>query len=52
MTTQRVTYFEAPQNKIAERLKLLAADPSHPALKTHQLKGSLAKAWLCSVEYD
>ena len=40
------------ETKIAERLRLLVSDPFHPSLKTHKLKGKLAGAWSCSVEYD
>jgi len=38
--------------KIEERLRLLAADPYNPILRTHKLKGKLSGAWACSVEYD
>ena len=27
-------------------------DPFHPTLHTHKLKGELAGAWACTVEYD
>ncbi|MEG4852384.1 type II toxin-antitoxin system mRNA interferase toxin, RelE/StbE family [Microcoleus sp. B5-D4] len=40
------------EEKIAERLELLANDPFHPSLKTHKLKGKLSGAWACTVEYD
>lgn len=33
-------------------LELLAADATHPRLKTHKLKGPLAGCWACSVGYD
>jgi len=33
-------------------LELLAADATHPRLKTHKLKGQLAGSWACSVGYD
>ena len=38
--------------KIEEKLRLLAADPYNPILRTHKLKGKLAGAQACSVEYD
>ena len=40
------------ENKIADRLKLLATSPFHPSLKTHKLKGKLSGAWACTVEYN
>ncbi len=40
------------QERIQERLGLLAADPFDPLLQTHKLKGKLAGAWAFSVEYD
>ncbi len=33
-------------------LELLAGDAFHPALRTHKLKGKLAKSWACSAGYD
>jgi addiction module RelE/StbE family toxin len=33
-------------------LELLAEDAHHPALRTHKLKGKLAKSWACSAGYD
>jgi mRNA interferase YafQ len=38
--------------KIEEKLRLLAADPYNPILRTHKLKGKLSGAWASSVEYD
>ena len=38
--------------KIEEKLRLLAADPYNPILRTHKLKGKLSGVWACSVEYD
>lgn len=32
------------QQRIAERLRLLAADPFNPLLRTHKLKGELSRA--------
>lgn len=40
------------QERIEERLVLLAADPFNPLLETHKLKGELSGAWSSSVEYD
>ena len=39
------------KSKITQKLELLAKDPYNPALRTHKLKGKLAGAWACSVEY-
>lgn len=33
-------------------LELLAADASHPTLRTHKLRGTLAGCWACSAGYD
>ena len=33
-------------------LELLTEDAHHPALRTHKLKGKLAKSWACSAGYD
>jgi len=33
-------------------LGLLAEDAFHPSLRTHKLKGKLAKSWACSAGYD
>lgn len=33
-------------------LELLAEDAFHPSLRTHKLKGKLAKSWACSAGYD
>jgi addiction module RelE/StbE family toxin len=40
------------QERIEERLMLLASDPFDPLLQTHKLKGKLSGAWACSVDYD
>ncbi|OYD93725.1 type II toxin-antitoxin system mRNA interferase toxin, RelE/StbE family [Nostoc sp. 'Peltigera membranacea cyanobiont' 210A] len=40
------------QERIAERLALLTADPFDPLLQTHKLKGKLSGAWASSVDYD
>ena len=40
------------KSRIAQRLEMLVADPFHPALRTHKLKGKLSGAWACTVEYD
>ena len=37
---------------LSETLWQLSADPFHPALRTHKLKGNLAGAWACSVASD
>jgi len=33
-------------------LELLAENAFHPSLRTHKLKGKLAKSWACSAGYD
>jgi len=33
-------------------LELLAEDAHHPTLRTHKLKGKLARSWACSAGYD
>jgi mRNA interferase YafQ len=33
-------------------LEQLSADPSHPSLRTHKLRGPLAGCWACSAGYD
>jgi len=33
-------------------LEQLSADASHPSLRTHKLRGSLAGYWACSGGYD
>jgi mRNA-degrading endonuclease YafQ of YafQ-DinJ toxin-antitoxin module len=33
-------------------LELLAEDAFHPSLRTHKLKGKLAKSWASSAGYD
>ena len=40
------------EQRIKERLALLATDPFEPLLETHKLKGKLAGTWSCSVDYD
>lgn len=37
---------------IAATLDQLSADASHPSLRTHKLRGSLAGCWACSAAYD
>lgn len=37
---------------VERTLKLLAEDPFHPMLHSHKLKGELAGAWACTVDYD
>ncbi|HEY9809141.1 MAG TPA: type II toxin-antitoxin system YafQ family toxin [Halomicronema sp.] len=50
----RVTIKKQPllQQRIEQKLYLLAADPFNPLLRTHKLKGELAGAWSCTVDYD
>ena len=38
--------------KIERALRQLAEDPFHPALHSHKLRGELAGAWACTVDYD
>lgn len=33
-------------------LEQLSADSSHPSLRTHKLRGTLAGCWACSGGYD
>jgi mRNA-degrading endonuclease YafQ of YafQ-DinJ toxin-antitoxin module len=33
-------------------LRQLAADPFHPSLHSHKLKGDLAGTWACTVDFD
>ncbi|HEY9640680.1 MAG TPA: type II toxin-antitoxin system mRNA interferase toxin, RelE/StbE family [Coleofasciculaceae cyanobacterium] len=40
------------KSKIEDRLRILAAEPFDPVLRTHKLKGQLAGSWACTVEYD
>ena len=40
------------QASIERTLRQLAEDPFHPSLRSHKLKGQLAGAWACSVDYD
>jgi len=37
---------------VEHTLQQLAEDPFHPTLPTHRLKGELAGAWACTVDYD
>jgi mRNA-degrading endonuclease YafQ of YafQ-DinJ toxin-antitoxin module len=37
---------------IEKTLRQLAADPFHPLLHSHKLKGDLMGTWSCSVAYD
>ncbi len=50
----RATIKKQPalQQRIEQKLYLLAADPFNPLLRTHKLKGELAGAWSCTVDYD
>ncbi|MCK4394210.1 type II toxin-antitoxin system YoeB family toxin [Candidatus Bipolaricaulota bacterium] len=38
--------------KIERTLHQVAKDPFHPMLHSHKLKGELAGAWACTVDYD
>ena len=38
--------------RIKRVLERLAEDPFHPTLRSHKLKGELAGAWACTVDYD
>lgn len=38
--------------KIEWTLHQVAKDPLHPMLHSHKLKGELAGAWACTVDYD
>lgn len=40
------------QARVERTLQQLAEDPFHPALHSHKLKGELAGAWACTVDYD
>lgn len=33
-------------------LEQLSADATHPSLRTHKLRGTLAGCWACSAGYD
>lgn len=37
---------------IAAVLEQLSADASHPSLRSHKLRGTLAGCWACSAGYD
>ncbi|MDA2925194.1 type II toxin-antitoxin system YafQ family toxin [Acidobacteria bacterium AH-259-L09] len=38
--------------RIERTLQQLAEDPLHSTLHSHKLKGELAGAWACTVDYD
>ncbi|NOZ49839.1 MAG: type II toxin-antitoxin system mRNA interferase toxin, RelE/StbE family [Chloroflexi bacterium] len=38
--------------RVYETLRLLAADPFHPKLRSHKLKGPLENTWACTLDYD
>ena len=38
--------------RVQRTLEQLAEDPFHPMLHSHKLKGELAGAWACTVDYD
>ena len=37
---------------IKAALRQLAEEPFHPSLHSHKLKGDLAGAWACTVDFD
>ncbi len=37
---------------IEATLEQLSEDASHPSLRTHKLRGSLAGSWACNAGYD
>jgi addiction module RelE/StbE family toxin len=39
-------------SEVEQTLTLLAANPRHPSLRTHKLKGELAGSRSCSAGYD
>jgi addiction module RelE/StbE family toxin len=38
--------------RVERTLKQLVEDPFHPTLHSHKLRGELAGAWACTVDYD
>ena len=40
------------RSRIRRALEQLSQDPFQPTLHTHKLKGELAGAWACTVDYD
>ena len=38
--------------RVERVLRLVSEDPFQPALRSHKLKGDLAGAWACTVDYD
>ena len=52
--TARKFIQKNPQSsaEIRSALELLRADPFHPRLKSHKLKGDLDGSWACSAGYD
>ena len=52
--TARRFIKKIPQSfaEIRSALELLSADPFHPRLKCHKLKGDLEGSWACSAGYD
>jgi len=39
-------------SRVGRTLQQLAENPFHPGLHSHKLKGELAGAWVCTVDYD
>lgn len=40
------------QVRVERTLQQLVENPFHPSLHSHKLKGELAGAWACTVDYD
>jgi mRNA-degrading endonuclease YafQ of YafQ-DinJ toxin-antitoxin module len=40
------------RDRMEKTLKRLTQNPMDPILRVHKLKGELAGAWACSVDYD
>lgn len=40
------------RSKGERALQQLAADPFHPTLHSHKLKGELSGTWACTLDYD
>jgi addiction module RelE/StbE family toxin len=40
------------RSQIEQTLEQLIADPFHPSLRTHKLKGDLEGRWSCSIDYS
>ena len=40
------------RSQIEQTFEQLIADPFHPSLRTHKLKGDLDGRWSCSIDYS